>query len=167
MKTLYVIRHAKSSWDNSNLPDFERPLNDRGKRDAPRMAKRLKEKSIHPDLMLTSPAKRALSTCKRIAEGLGFSKDKIKTDRALYHADEEDVLSVIRTVSDKYNEVFVFGHNPGLTDFVNSLSRDEVMNIDNVPTCGVVAFSFDMESWQRIDFGNGKFLFFDYPKNNT
>jgi phosphohistidine phosphatase len=165
MKKLYVIRHAKSSWDNTNLPDFDRPLNDRGKRDAPRMGKRLKEKSITPELMLSSPAKRALSTCKRIAEALGFPKEKIKADRTLYHADEEDILSVIRTVSDKYNTVFLFGHNPGITDFVNALSRDEAMNIDNVPTCGVVAFSLDIESWQRIDFGKAKFLFFDFPKN--
>jgi phosphohistidine phosphatase len=167
MKNLYVIRHAKSSWDSTNLPDFDRPLNDRGKRDAPRMGKRLKEKSIIPDLMLSSPARRALSTCKRIAEVLEFPKEKIKTERALYHADEEDILSVIRAVSDKYNTVFLYGHNPGLTDFVNALSRDESMNVDNVPTCGVVAFSLDIESWKRIDFGKGKFVFFDFPKNTS
>jgi phosphohistidine phosphatase len=167
MKTLYVIRHAKSSWDDTGLPDFDRPLNDRGKRDAPRMGKRLKEKSVHPDLMLSSPAKRTLSTCKRIAEVLGFPKEKIKTDKTLYHADEEDILSVIRTIRDQYNTVLIFGHNPGLTDFVNSLSRDEAMHIPNVPTCGLVAFSFETDSWQRVDFGNGKFLLFDFPKSSN
>lgn len=165
MKTLYVIRHAKSSWEDTNLPDFDRPLNERGKRDAPRMGKRLKERLIHPDLLLSSPAKRALSTCKRIAETLGLPKDGIKTDRDLYHADEEDILSVVRRLNDKYSTVFIFGHNPGLTDFVNSLSRDEAMNIPNLPTCGVAAFSFDTDSWNKTDFGKGNFLFFDYPKS--
>jgi phosphohistidine phosphatase len=165
MKTLYVIRHAKSSWVDTDLPDFDRPLNERGKRDAPRMGKRLKEKSVHPDLLLSSPAKRALSTCKRIAETLDYPKDGIKTDRDLYHADEDEILSVVRRISDKYSTVFIFGHNPGLTDFVNSLSRDEAMNISNLPTCGVAAFSFEIDSWKMVDFGKGNFLFFDYPKS--
>lgn len=165
MKTLFIIRHAKSSWDNTDLSDFERPLNDRGRRDAPRMAKRLKEKSAHPDLLLSSPAKRALSTCKRFAEVLGYPKEKIKTDRDLYHADEEEILSVVRRVSDKYHTVMFFGHNPGLTYFANSLNRNELKNISNIPTCGVVSFSFDVESWNRVEFGNGKFLFFDYPRS--
>ena len=125
MKTLYVIRHAKSSWDLPGLPDFDRPLNERGKRDAPRMGKRLKEKRIVPDLMLSSPAKRALSTCKRIAEALGYSPDKIKTERSLYHADEDEILSVIKSVSDKHDVLMVFGHNPGLTDFTNQLGHED------------------------------------------
>lgn len=165
MKTLYVVRHAKSSWDDTNLPDFERPLNERGKRDAPRMGKRLKEKSIHPELMLSSPANRALSTCKRIADALGYANDKIKTDRALYHADEEEILTVVRSISDKYSVLMLFGHNPGLTDFINSFSRDEAMNINNLPTCGVVAFTIDVESWEMVDFGKGNFIFFDFPKS--
>ena len=95
MKTLYIVRHAKSSWDLAGITDFDRPLNERGKRDAPRMAKRLKEKRVNPDLMLSSPAKRALSTCKRFAEGLGYAKDKIKTERGLYHADEDEIAAFI------------------------------------------------------------------------
>ena len=165
MKTLYIIRHAKSSWDLPGLTDFDRPLNERGKRDAPRMGKRLKEKRIVPDLMLSSPAKRALSTCKRIAEALDYSPDKIKTERSLYHADEDEILSVIRSVNDKHDVLMVFGHNPGLTDFTNQLSHEGALKIDNIPTCGVVAFQCDIESWKRIDFGKGKLLFFDYPKS--
>jgi phosphohistidine phosphatase len=163
MKSLYIVRHAKSSWEDSSQSDFERGLNERGKRDAPRMAKRLKEKEIHPDLMLSSPAKRALSTAKRIAEVLNYSKKDIKTDQKLYHADEDTILSVIHTIKDKYNTVVLFGHNPGLTDFVNTIVAEET-NIDNVPTCGVVALSLYVESWKDVSWASAKMLFFDYPK---
>lgn len=164
MKTLYVIRHAKSSWDATNVDDFERPLNGRGKLDAPRMGKRLKEKEIHPDLMLTSPARRALSTSKKIGKILGYPKDNIKTDRQLYHADEETILSVVQGIKDKFNHVILCTHNPGLTDFVNTLMNGE-FDIDNIPTCGVVALEFDFERWRDVNWGKGKMLFFDYPKS--
>jgi phosphohistidine phosphatase len=164
VKTLFIIRHAKSSWDASNVDDFERPLNDRGKRDAPRMGKRFKEKDIHPTLMLSSPAKRALSTAKRIAKVLKYENNDIKTDRRLYHADEETMLTVVRELKDNQDVVMIFGHNPGLTEFVNSLF-DGQLDIDNVPTCGVVAFQFDSNSWKDVDWGKGKLLFFDYPKS--
>lgn len=164
MKTLYIIRHAKSSWDASNVDDFERPLNDRGKRDAPRMAKRLKEKGIRPDLMVSSPAKRAFATSKKIAKVLKYPKENIKTDRSLYHADEENMLAVIQGLKDKHNIVMIFGHNPGLTDFVNTVMSGGV-DIDNVPTCGVVAFQFDTDAWKDVSWGKGKMLFFDYPKS--
>ena len=159
MKSLYIIRHAKSSWEDSSQPDFERGLSERGKRDAPRMAKRLKEKEIHPDLMLSSPAKRALSTARRIAEVLNYPKKDIKTDQKLYHGDEDTILSVVHTIKDKYNTVFLFGHNPGLTDFVNTLVAEET-NIDNIPTCGIVAFNLYAESWQDVSWASAKILFF-------
>ncbi len=164
MKTLYVIRHAKSSWDATNVDDFERPLNARGKRDAPRMGKRLKEKNIMPDLMLSSPAKRALSTSKRIAKELKYPKDSIKTDRGLYHADEELMLTIVQGINSSYNVVMLLSHNPGLTDFVNSI-MDGALDIDNVPTCGIVAFEFDINAWKEVNWGKGKMLFFDYPKS--
>ena len=97
MKTLYLIRHAKSSWDDPSLDDFNRPLNERGEKDAPRMGKRLKEREVTADLMITSPAKRALKTCKAIAKVLGYPGEKIKTDRSLYHAGEDAFLSVLKT----------------------------------------------------------------------
>jgi phosphohistidine phosphatase len=166
MKTLYVVRHAKSSWDDPDQADFDRPLNDRGKRDAPRMGKRLKEKDIHPDLLISSPAKRALSTCKRIAKELGYAKEKIKEDRQLYHASDDLILSVLHDVNDKHSTVMIFGHNPGLTDFVNSLMSEE-KNIDNIPTAGVVAFRLDVGSWKQLTWGIGKMLFFDFPKSKS
>ncbi|MEJ7644014.1 MAG: histidine phosphatase family protein [Chryseolinea sp.] len=165
MKTLLIVRHAKSSWDVSNVNDFERPLSSRGKRDAPRMAKRLKEKKVFPDLMLSSPAKRALSTTKKIAKILGYPKSSIKKDQSLYHADEETMLSVVRDLNDKHTKVMIFGHNPGLTDFVNSIMTAEQQNFDNIPTCGVIAFQFETSQWNNITWGAGKLLFFDYPKS--
>jgi phosphohistidine phosphatase len=164
MKILYVIRHAKSSWGDPDQADFERPLNERGKRDAPRIGKRLKEREVHPALMISSPAKRALSTCKRIAEILEYPKNKIKTDQKLYHANDDQILSVLQGIDDKHEVVITFGHNPGLTDFVNSLMSEE-KNIDNVPTAGVVAFELNISSWKQLTWGTGKLLFFDYPKS--
>lgn len=164
MKTLYVIRHAKSSWDVKTLGDIERPLNERGKRDAPRMGKRLKEKDIHPHLIVSSPAKRALSTARKIAKELKYPKEAIKVIDKLYHADEDAMLQTVNHLKDKHSVVFILGHNPGLTDFVNSIMSED-LDIDNVPTCGVVAFQFQADSWEQITWGTGKMLFFDYPKS--
>ncbi|MBL7858657.1 MAG: histidine phosphatase family protein [Cyclobacteriaceae bacterium] len=164
MKTLYLVRHAKSSWADPDQADFERPLNERGKRDAPRMAKRLKEKEIHPDLIFSSPAKRALSTSKRMAKILKYPKDGIKTDQKLYHASDDTLLSMIQNLKDKFECVVIVGHNPGLTDFVNSFLSEE-LDIDNIPTCGVVAFKLEIDAWSKATWGIGKMLFFDYPKS--
>ncbi len=164
MKTLFIIRHAKSSWDDPDQSDFDRPLNERGKRNAPSMGKRLKDKGIHPDIMITSPAKRTWATGTRIAEILNYSKDKIKTFKALYHADEEVILETVRNMNDRCQVVMLIGHNPGLTDFVNTVA-DDAWYIDNLPTCAVVGFSFNEESWRNIKWGTGKLVLFDYPKN--
>lgn len=164
MKTLYIVRHAKSSWANPTQEDFDRPLNERGKRDAPRMGKRLHEKNILPDLMITSAAKRARSTAKRVAKALKFPKQGIKKEPKLYHAGDELILKTVQNLKDKHNIVMIFGHNPGLTDFVNSFQDDE-FDIDNIPTCGVVAFQLSIDSWKDATWGKGKMLFFDYPKS--
>lgn len=163
MKTLYIARHAKSSWNDPELSDFDRPLNERGKKDAPRMGKRLKEKEVHPQLLLSSSAKRAFSTSKRIAEVIGYPKENIKTDKTLYHADPEIILSVLRRLGDNITALMIFGHNPGLTDFVNQLGKNT--SIENIPTCGVVAFSIPIDFWRDLGFGSGELIFFDYPKS--
>ena len=163
MKTLYLIRHAKSSWDDPFQDDLDRPLNKRGKKDAPRMGKRLKEMRIHPDLLLSSPAERALSTCLLIAEKIGYPPDNIHTDHRLYHAGEEQLLSVVHGLNDANDAIIMFGHNPGLTDFANRLSSELVT--DNIPTCGVVGLRFPVSSWKEIRWENGHVLFFDFPKN--
>lgn len=166
MKKLYIIRHAKSSWTDPMASDFERGLNDRGKSDAPKMGKRFKEKEIHPDVIVSSAAKRALSTARRISEIIKFRKERIKTDSRLYHANEDTILSVVREIKDKHDIAMIFGHNPGLTGFVNDLSSEEI-HIDNIPTCGIVAFSLPVDSWKDITWNSGKMLFFDYPKSTS
>jgi phosphohistidine phosphatase len=166
MKKLYIIRHAKSSWDDVELSDFDRPLNNRGKKDAPRMAKRLKEKKVTPDVMITSPAKRAFDTCKNFAKVLDFKKDKIKTEKELYHAGEDQILKVIKTLKDHDRDdeevILLFGHNPGLTEFANSLLN---IRIDNIPTCGVVGATLNIKKWSDANFGCGSLEFFDFPKS--
>jgi phosphohistidine phosphatase len=164
MKTLFLIRHAKSSWDDPYQKDIERVLNDRGKRDAPRMGKRLKAREVKPDLMLTSPAVRALSTCEQIAEIIGYKKENIRTDRKLYHATDEQIFTIIRKLSDKHREVILFGHNPGLSEFVERLNL-KPGGIGNLPTCGVVAFKLPVESWKDVQWSKGELIFYDYPKN--
>lgn len=164
MKTLFVVRHAKSSWEDIDLADIDRPLNERGKRDAPRMGKRLKEKNIHPQLFMSSPARRAFSTARRIGEVLEYKKSDIKVNKDLYHATDDGILKVVLQLPDKYDEIMIFGHNPGLTDFVNTLLAENE-SIDNVPTCGIVAFRFSCKQWSEISAVNAALLFFDYPKN--
>lgn len=161
--TLYLVRHAKSSWDNPAMRDIDRPLNERGKGDAPRMGKRLKEREVAPDLMLSSPANRALTTCKEIATILGYSFDRIKTDKRIYHADEAALYDVLKELNDTQKVVMLFGHNPGFTYFANSLFNERIMNI---PTCGIVAGQLKVKSWQEIKAGCGNLTFFDFPKKN-
>jgi phosphohistidine phosphatase len=163
MKTLLVIRHAKSSWANPLLPDFERPLNDRGLRDAPQMAKRLKEKEITPDIIITSPAKRARTTCKIFVDVLQHPTETIKEIKDVYHADEDTLLNIIQSLPDKYEVIFLFGHNPGLTDFVNKMVDEWIQNI---PTCGVVGISFRASLWKDVHWKNGELKFFDFPKKH-
>lgn len=166
MKTLIIVRHAKSSWETS-LPDFERPLNDRGERDAPNMAKRLKEKKVYPDLMITSPATRAAETCRVFAGILGFSENKVLHLKELYHASEDTIFNIVnrlKDMNDKEEVVLMFGHNPGLTEFVNQLTEER---IDNVPTTGVVAIRLNVTSWTEVKPGAGRLLWFDYPKKRT
>lgn len=163
MMTLYLVRHAKSSWDNPDLSDFDRPLNDKGRLDAPHMGKRLKDKGIRPDLMLTSPANRAHSTCKLIAAELGYPGENIKTDRRIYHAEEEDLLKVLQELNDTQKEVMLFGHNPGFTTFANSLFNK---HIPNLPTCGIVMGHLNIKSWSEIKFGCGHLEFTDFPKKS-
>lgn len=161
MKTLYVMRHAKSSWADPLLPDFDRPLNERGKADAPEMGKRLKKKGIHPDLIISSPARRAFKTAQKVAKAIDYPKNKILTDKMLYLAGASAILAVVKETADTVNSLMIFGHNPGWTDFVNEMTGS---HIDNIPTAGIAAIQFDVNSWEDIGKNKGKLLLFDYPK---
>ena len=163
MKTLTIIRHAKSSWKDAELADFDRPLNKRGKRDAPLAGKRLKEQRILPDLILTSSAKRALTTAKTIATETGYSIKDLVADRRIYMADVEDLIQVLRSVDDSYSNVAIVGHNPDLTDLANELTGE---SIDNIPTYGVVHATLAIESWRDLDQATAQLILFDYPKKH-
>ncbi len=159
MKKLYIIRHAKSSWDDSGLSDFERPLNKRGEKDAPFMTKKLKEKGVSADIIISSPALRAKTTAKIIAEELLLSK-KIVYDENIYEASPDTLHEIIKNIDNKYNSVILFGHNPGL-----NMLMDSLVNIyNNIPTCGVVEIDFKCDKWSEISSLNSKLISFDYPK---
>jgi phosphohistidine phosphatase len=160
MKTLFLVRHAKSSWKDSSIDDTDRPLNKRGKRDAPFMGELLKEKVVNPDLVISSPAKRASKTAQIIAEQIGYSKKDIIYAEEIYEASSRELVDFIKKIDDKYNSVMLFGHNPGFTMLNNFLSKQY---IDNIPTCGIVALEFN-NTWKEIDKNTAKMIFFDYPK---
>jgi len=163
MKELTLVRHAKSSWKDRDLADFDRPLNARGKSDAPLMGRRLAARGRRPDLVLSSPAKRALATLKKIAQEVGFSERDIVTDNRAYEADARELLFLVREIDDVHHDVLLCGHNPGLTDFSNLISN---CIIDNIPTCGVVSIRFSVDSWRDVMPGSGELLYFDYPKRD-
>jgi phosphohistidine phosphatase len=161
LKTLILVRHAKSSWDDLGLSDFDRPLNDRGKRDAPKMAEKLSKKKIDIDAFISSPAKRAARTAKLFAEEFKAKKTEIIFKTELYLASENVFYDVITKTDDELDTVAVFSHNPGITDFANDLTE---IKIDNIPTCGVFAVKIDTKHWADIKEAKKEFLFFDYPK---
>ena len=161
MKKLTLIRHAKSSWKDPFLSDFDRPLNKRGKEDAPIMGKRLAMDKVVPDLILSSPAKRAKKTAKIVAQEIGFSESKIKTKKRSYLADDDELVDVLKDHDDILQHIMLVGHNPGLTDLANLIAK---ANIDNIPTSGVVMIDLNVDSWSKITKGCGKVTKFDYPK---
>lgn len=166
MKTLYLIRHAKSSWEEPGEDDFSRPLNHRGKKDAPHMAKRLKEKRVFPDIFLSSPAARAKATCLEFARIFDFDEKKIIWQQNLYHASEDTLLSAISELPDHPRDreevVFLFGHNPGITYFANALFNQSIMNI---PTCGIVGGHLNIDRWEQVRFGCGSLVLQEFPKD--
>lgn len=161
MKILYLVRHAKSSWENADLSDFERPLNKRGLRDAPFMGKILSEKIDSPQLIISSPAKRAITTANIIAEYLKYDQKNIVREEKIYHAVVSDLMRIIYSVPDTINSLMVFGHNPTFTQTVNYLSNK---NIDNIPTCGLVQINFEFDSWNDLEGNTGKQILFEFPK---
>jgi len=149
-------------WEDTALPDKDRPLSDRGRRDVPKMGKRLAKRDVKPDLILSSPAKRALTTAKIIAKKLDYKfKDIVVNDR-LYAGAAHDLLNVIHKLGDKPKRVILFGHNPELTELAHRLSSE----ITHMPTCAVAEFSFNAKSWSRIDNAKLAKVALDYPKKS-
>lgn len=162
MKTLFLVRHAKSSRDDPSLPDRERPLDERGLRDAPAMGKRLAERKIKPDLLVSSPAVRALTTAHLIADELGYARDDIAIDDRLYASSADGLLAVVRVLDNKLGSVMLFGHNPEFTDLAQRLSGE----ITDMPTCAVAKFRFDTKAWADVGESTPSKVSLDSPKKS-
>ena len=163
MKTLVIVRHAKSSWDNAVLSDHQRQLSKRGLRDAPIMGARLAEWGPPVDRVISSSATRALTTAELITHEMGLPWDEIQIEDALYHATEEDIIDLINEQEDYLDGLMLFGHNPGMTYLVNGLSD---LDLDNLPTCGVAILQFDVKSWSEIGDEIATTGYFDFPKKD-
>ncbi|NRB73747.1 MAG: histidine phosphatase family protein [Verrucomicrobiales bacterium] len=153
MKQLLVIRHGKSSWDMNGLSDHDRPLNERGLRDAPRMAAALKENGLVPGHIASSTAVRAATTARMLAEGLGYPEDQIAFDRSIYLASPLEMLRVIQQFDESVETALIFGHNPGMHELVNQFASSDW--IDSFPTLAVGWLKLDIEFWGEADFGCG------------
>lgn len=163
MKTLWLIRHAKSSWADAEQADIERPLNDRGYHDLRFMPARLAASGTPiPEVFISSPAIRAYSTALMFAQHLRYPSEKIVLRESLYESSVFDYLEVIAGIPATYNSAAVFGHNPVLTQLINRISN---ATLDNLPTCGMAGITFKTDSWTDVLDGEGIIRYFDYPKN--
>jgi len=162
MKNLFLIRHAKSSWEDMSLKDFDRPLNPRGDRDAKDMANRLKDKGIIFDKILSSPANRAKTTAKYFLDVLEIDESKFELVADIYDAYENNIIKLIQNTSNSVNKLAIFGHNPTFTILANKFADNYIMN---VPTCGILSVNFETELWSDFFDAPRKLLFFDFPKN--
>lgn len=158
---LYLVRHAKSSWNEHGLSDHERPLNKRGLNDAPRMFERLRESTNAPQVIVSSDAVRAATTAQILRDTLAIDTDRLEFQNALYHAGVDQILATARALPDTINSAALVGHNPGMTYAANSFAEN--LELDNLPTCGIVGIEFPVSNWHKID--TGTLHYFDYPKN--
>jgi len=162
MKTLTLMRHAKSSWDDFSLSDFDRPLNTRGEAVAPLMGAILKEKNFKTDLLLSSPAKRAKTTAKIIADIIGYDSENITYVDSIYESSEMNIMMILNAIDESIDSCMLVGHNPAFTGIINKLSS---FSLDNLPTAGIVAITFE-GTWSDIKPMSGEMLFFEYPKKH-
>ncbi|MEO5911953.1 MAG: histidine phosphatase family protein [Pelobium sp.] len=160
-KQLLIVRHAKSDWGNAEITDFNRPLNERGKANVPEMAKRLKDRNINPEIIISSSANRAISTAKLMASELGLKRDKIYKTRKIYEASCNQLLAMVNGFDNSIDFIALFGHNNGITDLTVYLTDADIFNI---PTCGVVLVKFPFDDWKMVSKFSGEVDFFDYPK---
>jgi phosphohistidine phosphatase len=163
MKTLTLLRHAKSSWKDTSLSDRDRPLNKRGERDAPEMGRRIAAAGIRPSLIVSSPAVRAWTTARIIAGEIGYPREFLQRDKRLYLASVNGILDVIVGQDTGFNSLMIVGHNPGFTDFANYLVPGLT---NNIPTAGVVSVQLDTDDWSLYDKPGVELLLYDFPKND-
>lgn len=160
MKTVVLMRHAKSSWSNRDISDYDRPLNERGITDAPIMGKRLLEHHIRTDLIVCSSAKRTLKTARAVAKELGYNKAKILDEERLYGASYNMIIERLRQLPDAVDTVIYVGHNPGITNAVNVLGN---ASIDNMPTAAIACYQFDINTWHDLLPAMGEIRFLEFP----
>lgn len=161
MKTLYIVRHAKSSWDFPGLADHERPLMEKGKKRTRKIIEYLRQKEVRPDLIISSSALRARETAQYIASGLGIEKDEIKIESGLYHTDADSIFNQFEDLSESYQSVMLVGHNPALTNFVNIFLSPP---IDWLPTSAVVAIDFQTSDWEDLKSATYSIRMVVFPK---
>lgn len=161
MKRLTLMRHAKSSWENESLDDFDRPLNSRGERTAPLMGQRLLALGDLPELIVTSPAARAIGTARLVAGVIGYPEERILEAHGLYHASPETIIEILRSLETAARHVMLVGHNPGFTELANTLGD---IRIDNIPTAGMLCVEMPGEVWSDIEPDQAEAVYFDYPK---
>lgn len=163
MKQLVLVRHAKSSWDNPDWTDKNRPINKRGMRDAPYIAEVVAGLIPKPDLIVSSTADRAATTARIFAQALGYDENLIEYDDNIYDKGARYIIKKISLLDNKYGKVFVFGHNPDMTSLYSYFLGDYM---DNIPTTGAFGVEFKIENWKDIENETGKLLFFEYPKKH-
>ncbi|MFM1874770.1 MAG: hypothetical protein RL266_507 [Bacteroidota bacterium] len=161
MKTLIIVRHGKSSWAYPDLEDFYRPLKPRGINDAFAIGDELLSRELFPDLMLSSPAIRAMNTAIIIARKLDFPLQRIRANESIYEASTYQLLQLIGNVENSIETLMIFGHNPSFTSLINQLQNESLYNL---PTCGVFAIELPIQDWSEIRGTKGKKLFSIFPK---
>ena len=164
MKTLYIVRHAKSSWKYPNLDDFERPLNKRGRKNAPLMGKVLKELKVSPDLIISSPANRAAMTARIIAGKINYPLENILYCETIYEFSESALIHIVKQIDSAVNKAMIVGHNPATNGLANYIGDQP---ISNIPTAGVFCVDLDISSWAKISEHCGKFKFLEFPKKHA
>lgn len=161
MKTIFIVRHAKSSWNTIDLPDEQRPLLEKGKKRTKKVIDYLQENDIKVDYIISSHAVRAFETAKIFAHALKYPAENIKIDSQVYYADGEAILNQFYDLPDRFDSVMIVGHNPTLTDFVNRFLESPV---ENLPTSGIVSFSFETDHWDKVPVAARKTNFILFPK---
>lgn len=160
-KYLTIIRHAKSSWENSALDDIIRPLNERGIESIKIIGNYLKDKEIQPDFVLTSPATRALQTAIGIGKYLNFDTDDLHIKQDIYYGSEKEILDVICTIDEHFTDVFLFGHEPILSSLIELLTKEK---LEKFPTCAVYRIRFNINNWKNITSTKANCEFYVNPK---
>ena len=161
MKTLYIIRHAKASWDFPELPDVERPITEEGIFKTNKIAIELNKQGVSVDLIISSHAKRAMETARIIAKGIYYPIEKIETSKGIYEVDMYDIHSLISEVNDDVHSLMIFGHNPAFTQLANYFLTEE---IEILPTSGVISISIETNKWADIEKSKHKMNFILFPK---